>query len=57
MKIFCKKARVRDGREGFDWTWEESMDLGGWGWCPSLDDVKRMVGRMFPNAIIELVFL
>jgi len=57
MKIFFRKGKAPDGREGFDWTWQESMDLGGWGWCESLDAVKRMAGRMFPNEMLELVFL
>ena len=57
MKIFCKTAKVHDGRDGFDWAWEESKNNNVWGWDSTLEDVKRRAVRMFPMAIIELVML
>ena len=57
MKIFYKKAKVRDGRNGFDWAWEESKNKNVWGWDATIKGVKRRAARMFPDAVIELVLL
>jgi hypothetical protein len=56
MKIFCKKSKTQ-GKDGYAWAWKESMDKNVWGWNPTLDEIKEMAFRIFPNTTIELIFL
>jgi hypothetical protein len=54
IEIYCLKSKVADGREGWDWAWQDSLEKKVFGWSPSLENIKKRATRMFPNHQIQL---